>query len=195
MVTKGKKTVDASEPKPDIDDGKEHQTPPLKPFIKSESRNPGGLRGQLVQPAIPRNFGGPPGIPRYGESAPARFDDKSNKSNCLTVGENISLSGEITSCDKLIVEGNVEVKLTNAETIEISSSGSFKGSAKVETAQINGCFEGKLEVKGVLQIQKEGRVSGSVRYGRIVIESGGEISGDMASFDPPNGSAKPSDKN
>jgi len=192
MATNGKKKVDASEPKPDIDDWKEHQTPPLKPFIKSESHNPGGLRGQLVQPAIPPHFGGIPGIPRYGEGVPVGFDDKSN---CLTVGENISLSGEITSCDKLIVEGNVEVKLTNAEIIEISSSGIFKGSAKVETAQINGYFEGKLEVKGVLRIQKEGRVSGSVRYGKIVIESGGEISGDMASFDSPNGSAKPSDKN
>ena len=192
MATKGKKKVDASEPRPDIDDRKGHQTPPLKPFIKSESRYPGGLKDQLVQPAIPRRFGGIPGIPRYGEDLPARFDDQSN---CLTIGKNISLSGEITSCDKLIVEGNVKVNLTNAEIIEISSSGIFKGSAKVETAQINGYFEGKLEVKGVLRIQKEGRVSGSVRYGKIVIESGGEISGDMASFNSPNGSAKPSDKN
>jgi len=191
MATKGKKKVGASEPKPSIDDRKEHQTPPLKPFIKPESRNPDGLRDQLVQPAIPRHFGAIPGITRYGEGVPARFDDNSN---CLTVGENISLSGEITSCDKLIVEGNVRVKLTNAEIIEISSSGIFKGSAKVETAQINGYFEGELEVKGVLRIQKEGRVSGSVRYGKIVIESGGEISGDMASFDFPNGSTKPSDK-
>ena len=191
MATTGKKKVDASEPKPDIDDWKEHQTPPLKPFIKSESRNLGGLKDQFVQPTPPRHFGGIPGIPRYGEGVAARFDDKSN---CLTVGENISLSGEITSCDRLIVEGNVKVNLTNAEIIEISSSGIFKGSAKVETAQINGYFEGKLEVKGVLQIQKEGRVSGSVRYGKIVIESGGEISGDMASFDSPNGSAKPSDE-
>ena len=192
MATKGKKKVDASEPKPDTDDWKGHQTPPLKPFIKSESHNPDGLRGQLVQSSIPRHFGGIPGIPRHGEGVPVRFDDKSN---CLTVGENISLSGEITSCDKLIVEGNVRVELTNAEIIEISSSGIFKGSATVETAQINGYFEGELEVKGVLQIQKEGRVSGSVRYGTIVIESGGEISGDMASFNSPNGSAKPSDKN
>ena len=192
MATKSKKKADVSEPQPDTDDKKEYQTPPLKPFIKSESRNPGGPSEQFVGPAIPRHIGKIPGIPRHGEGISARFDDNSN---CLTVGENISLSGEITSCDKLIVEGNVEVKLTNAEIIEISSSGIFKGSATVETAQINGYFEGKLEVKGVLQIQKEGRVSGSVRYGKIVIESGGEISGDMASFDSPNGSAKPSDKN
>ena len=192
MARKGEKKVEASEPQPDKDDKKEYQTPPLKPFIKTGSGNRGGQSDQFVQPAIPRHFTGISGIPRYGEGDPVSFD---NKSNCLTVGENISLSGEITSCDKLIVEGNVEVILTNAEIIEISSGGVFKGSAKVETAHINGQFEGEQEVKGVLQIQKEGRVSGSVRYGKIVIESGGEISGDMASFDSSNGSAKPSDKN
>jgi len=192
MASKGKEKVDASKAQPEIDDKKEHQTPPLKPFIKSESRNPGGRNDQFVQPAIPRHFGAIPGISRHGEGVAARFDDKSN---CLTVGKNISLSGEITSCNKLVVEGNVKVTLTNAEIIEISSSGIFKGSAKVETAHVNGYFEGELEVKGVLTIQKEGRISGSVRYGKIVIESGGEISGDMSSFDSPNESAKPGDKN
>ena len=33
MATTGKKKADASEPKPDIDDRKEHQTPPLKPLL------------------------------------------------------------------------------------------------------------------------------------------------------------------
>jgi len=188
MATKDKKMVRASKPQRDIDDRKEHQLPPLKPFIKSESRNPGKLRDQLVQSGASQRFAGIPGIPRYGEGDPVGFDDKAN---CLTVGANISFSGEITSCEKLIVEGNVEVKLTNAETLEVLAGGNFKGSATVATAQINGCFDGKLEVKGVLRVLKEGRLSGSVRYGKIIIESGGEIFGDMKSF----ASAKSSDKN
>ena len=191
MATKGKKKVDTPELQPDIDDKKDYQTPPLKPFIKSQGRKPGGLGDQIVRPTIPRHVGEIPGIPRHGEGHSARFNDNAS---CLTVGKNISLSGEITSCEKLIVEGNVEVKLTNAKMIEIAANGFFKGSAKVETAQINGCFEGKLEVTGVLKILQEGTVSGTVRYGKIVIESGGQISGDMASFDSVNGSAKPSDE-
>ena len=191
MATKGKKKVDTPEPQPDMGENNEQQTPPLKPFIKSESRKPGGTGDQFARPAITRHVGEIPGILRHGEGLAGRFGDNSS---CLTVGKNISLSGEITSCDKLVVEGNVEVKLTNARIIEIASNGVFRGSAKVETAEINGCFEGELEVKGVLKIQQEGRVSGSVRYGKIVIESGGEISGDMASFDSHKGSAKPSDE-
>ena len=104
-------------------------------------------------------------------------------SSCLTVGRNISFNGEITSCDKLVVEGSVEVSLSEAHTIEVASNGYFKGSADVKTADINGYFEGNLLVNDVLTIRKEGRVNGSVRYGKILIESGGQISGDMASLD------------
>ena len=55
MAIKSKKKVDAPESQPDIDDKKENQTPPLKPFIKSENRNLGGQNDQFIQPAIPRH--------------------------------------------------------------------------------------------------------------------------------------------
>ena len=75
MATKGKKKVDAPVLQPDINDKEENKTPPLKPFIKSESRNLGGQSDQFIQPAIPRHFGRIPGIPRHGEGTPAHFDD------------------------------------------------------------------------------------------------------------------------
>ena len=47
----------------------------------------------------------------------------------LTVGREISLSGEITSCDTLIVEGSVEANLQNCRDVDIAESGMFKGTA------------------------------------------------------------------
>jgi cytoskeletal protein CcmA (bactofilin family) len=41
-------------------------------------------------------------------------------------------------------------------------------------------------VKNLLTIHKSGRVDGSVRYGQIIIEVGGQISGDMGSLDETN---------
>jgi len=35
-----------------------------------------------------------------------------------------------------------------------------------------------------LIVRASGKVSGSIRYGRIVIESGGQISGDMKALEP-----------
>lgn len=101
----------------------------------------------------------------------------------LVVGRDIRLSGEITACDKLVVEGHVEVSLPGARVIEVSQSGYFKGAADVEEADISGRFEGELIARDRLVVRAGGRISGTIRYGRIVIESGGEISGDMQTLD------------
>src|SRR6266550_1779076 len=97
----------------------------------------------------------------------------------LTVGREITLSGEITSCDMLMVEGSVEANLTNCRDVEIAESGLFKGSAAIEDAEIRGRFEGNLVVRKRLLIKASGRVSGTIRYGQIEIECGGQISGDI----------------
>jgi len=97
----------------------------------------------------------------------------------LTVGREITLSGEITSCDKLIIEGSVEANLNNCRDVEIAESGLFKGTASIEEAEIQGRFEGNLTVRKRLLIKATGRVSGTIRYGQLEVECGGQISGDI----------------
>jgi cytoskeletal protein CcmA (bactofilin family) len=99
----------------------------------------------------------------------------------LSVGPEITLSGEINSCDKLFVEGSVEANLTNCRDVDIAESGLFKGSASIEEAEVRGRFEGNLVVRKRLLIKATGRVSGTIRYGQIEIECGGQISGDIQS--------------
>ncbi len=106
-----------------------------------------------------------------------------NDANQLTVGRNITLNGKIVACEKLIVEGHVEATLNKAQVIEVAQGGYFKGSADVTEASISGKFIGTLVAKDLLTVRKGGHVEGSVRYGRIIIESGGEITGDMASLE------------
>ncbi len=97
----------------------------------------------------------------------------------LSVGREITLSGEINSCDKLFVEGSVEANLNNCRDVEIAESGLFKGSASIDDAEVRGRFEGNLTVRKRLLIKATGRVSGTIRYGQIEIECGGQISGDI----------------
>jgi cytoskeletal protein CcmA (bactofilin family) len=89
------------------------------------------------------------------------------------------LSGEINSCDKLFIEGSVEANLTNCRDVDIAEGGLFKGSASIEDAEVRGRFEGNLVVRKRLLIKASGRVSGTIRYGQIEIECGGQISGDI----------------
>lgn len=104
--------------------------------------------------------------------------DPSN-SKTLTVGRDISLTGEIAMCEKLFVEGRVEASLSDASSIEIARGGMFKGTADVNEAHISGLFEGKLTARSRLIIHATGKVTGEVRYGELEIERGGEISGDV----------------
>ena len=95
----------------------------------------------------------------------------------LIIGREISLNGQITACDKVVVEGKVEATLTDSRFIEIAETGQFKGSAEIDDAEIRGRFEGKLSVRGRLLIRGTGKVMGEIAYGQIEVECGGEITG------------------
>lgn len=97
----------------------------------------------------------------------------------LTVGPNIKLKGvEITDCDTLVVEGHVEATM-DSRLIHIAEQGAFTGSADIDIAEIHGVFDGSLTVRQKLVIHATGRVTGKVRYGLLVIEEGGQLSGDI----------------
>ncbi len=100
-------------------------------------------------------------------------------SRALTIGRDIKLSGEITECELLIIEGRLEASVPNAKTMEIAPTGSFQGSATLGDATISGEFDGDLTVTNRLRITSTGRVTGTVRYGHLEIENGGEIHGDL----------------
>jgi cytoskeletal protein CcmA (bactofilin family) len=106
----------------------------------------------------------------------------------LIVGHGISLSGEITACDRLVVDGSVQVTLNQTRAIEITESGRFtNGKAEVEEAEISGVYEGDLTVRNRLLIRSTGQVKGTVRYGEIEVERGGRISGTISMLEPSGG--------
>jgi cytoskeletal protein CcmA (bactofilin family) len=103
----------------------------------------------------------------------------------LTVGPGISLAGKIAACERLVVEGEVRVTLEAARAIEIATTGRFTGGkAEVEDAEVSGVYEGELTVRGRLLIRETGRVSGTVRYGAVEIERGGQLSGAVSRLEP-----------
>ena len=157
---------------------------PMKPARPTGPGPNGPNRAPTMPPRAPdlaratEAIRAPEPLRRVGDigTQPRRNDNEVRK---LTVGREITLSGEITSCDKLIIEGSVEANLNNCRDVEIAETGLFKGSASIEDAEIQGRFEGNLVVRKRLLIKATGRVSGTIRYGQIEIECGGQISGDI----------------
>ena len=111
-------------------------------------------------------------------SPSASSDPQANKR--LIVGQGIRLSGEINSCDRLVVEGEVEVTLNDTLALEITSSGRFTGGCEVEEADISGIYEGDLTVRNTLFVRGTGRITGTIRYGQLELERGGQIAGNIS---------------
>ena len=78
-----------------------------------------------------------------------------------------------------MVEGRVEATL-DSRILEIAENGVFQGTIAVDQAEIRGRFEGEITVRQQLVIQATGTVSGKIRYAKIKVEEGAELSGDLA---------------
>lgn len=97
----------------------------------------------------------------------------------LVVGREISLTGEITDCDILVVEGTVRASLQDSRRLEISETGVFEGKVEIDVAEIKGRFEGELIARSRLVVRRTGQVIGRIRYTELEIERGGRVSGDI----------------
>ena len=166
---------------------------PLFPKNPDEAATPGttpAVGGSVSAPAVSSASA----APRTGRIVPSAADSDSGKGSGadtaaagesrLVVGPNVKLRGaEISDCDTLIVEGRVEAKM-DSRVIRVAENGFFSGTVGIDVAEINGRFEGELTARTQLIIRSTGCVSGTIRYGKIFIEEGGQISGDIKAIDP-----------
>jgi len=114
-------------------------------------------------------------------ATPARTDEAGSK---LIVGPNIKLKGvEIEDCDTLVVEGRIEATMVS-RAIQIAENGAFNGKVDVDVAEIRGTFTGDMTARKKLVIHASGRVSGKIRYGKMLVQEGGEMSGDVSALGP-----------
>lgn len=158
--------------------------PGVTPLAKSGAA--GVANGLLKPPAeagvaasasASHTAGAEQGSTQSGASAPV---DRATGSRLL-VGPDVKLRGaEILDCDTLVVEGSVEATM-DSNVICIAEQGKFSGTVSVDNAEVFGVFEGDLTVRNRLMIHATGRVSGKVRYGKLVIEEGGQVLGDVQS--------------
>ena len=126
----------------------------------------------------PKTFASP-----QADAAPdAAKGVRNEEGSKLIVGPNIKLKGsEITDCEILVVEGRVEASM-NSRDIRIAEGGVFSGKAEIDVAEVRGTFEGELTARTRLVIYATGRVTGVIRYGAMMVEEGGIISGDVATL-------------
>lgn len=113
--------------------------------------------------------------------APANYGRQDQPSK-LIVGRDITLNGEIATCDHLVVEGTVTATVKDGQTIEILEKGSFSGQVEIEQADIAGKFNGDLTVRGKLVIRSTAIVIGNIQYGSLQVDHGAVINSTLSAL-------------
>jgi cytoskeletal protein CcmA (bactofilin family) len=101
----------------------------------------------------------------------------------LVIREDAFLKGEVRNCRQVEIYGYVEGNLS-ANTLLVHEGGKFYGTARTDSADINGTLQGDVSVKHLINIRSNGSVSGNVQYGQLAMEAGGNLSADVHNVPP-----------
>lgn len=146
---------------------------------------------------------GTPAAASHAAALPPRPADASSRSETpfagvkgdgfILIGKGTRLIGEISDCTLVEVQGVVEGKLL-ASTVIIREGGGFKGSLQADHAEIHGVMEGNAVINDLLDIRSTGTVAADLAYGRLSVEAGGQMTGNvLARISIENGSHSASD--
>ncbi len=136
---------------------------------------------QVTPPVAPASVNAAPRRSAAPGAAPAAAypQQRNEQMRKLTVGRDITLNGEIATCDHLIVEGTVQATIKGGKMLDIAECGSFSGTVEIDQADIAGHFDGELTVKGKLIIRSSARVTGTLHYAQLQVDTGARVNGTM----------------
>ena len=97
--------------------------------------------------------------------------------NSLVQGTTIE--GDIKSKNDIRVDGTIKGSLKCEAKVVIGPTGAVEGEVVCATAVIEGRFEGDLNARELLIIKEKANVHGQIRYGKLVVQPGAVLVGDV----------------
>jgi cytoskeletal protein CcmA (bactofilin family) len=101
----------------------------------------------------------------------------------LVVGPDLVIKGHVRNCQRVEIHGYVEGEVL-AKELHIHRGGRLFGRARSETAVVDGTLKGDVHVKDLVSIGSTGDVTGNVRYGKLALEVGGNLSAEVRKVPP-----------
>lgn len=109
-------------------------------------------------------------------------DFRPDQENAAYIGAGVTLKGEISVPDLVVVDGTIEGDIT-ARVVCVGQSGVIRGNISATEADISGSITDHIEIKQLLIVRSTGRVEGKVMYGEIELEKGAVVTGDLSATD------------
>lgn len=115
------------------------------------------------------------------------FSDK-KKSNAVVepgtgqnrINEGTNIHGDIHSKGFFRIDGHIEGNVSTPSKVVLGKSGVIKGTLTCENADIEGTFEGKLDVSGTLSLKSTAKIEGEVLVGKLAVEPGATFNASCA---------------
>ena len=109
-------------------------------------------------------------------SAPPQPAASGGPTSCV-VGANITIKGEITGDEDLLVEGTVEGQIRVSRELRVGPRGKVKANVTAQSVVVSGELVGDCEATGKVEIQATGRLMGNIRAPKVVIAEGAVFRG------------------
>ena len=112
------------------------------------------------------------------------FSKIAPKSNLETmvankINEGTTISGELDAQTDIRIDGKIIGNITCASKVVIGETSQIIGHIKCNDLTIEGKVKGNIEVSGILFFRTSANFEGDVKYKKLIVEEGANISGSL----------------
>ena len=112
------------------------------------------------------------------------FSNLTNKSNLETmvankINEGTTISGDLDAQTDIRIDGKIIGNITCASKVVIGATSQIIGHIKCNDLTIEGKVKGNIEVNGILFFRTSANFEGDVKYKKLIVEEGANISGSL----------------
>lgn len=93
------------------------------------------------------------------------------------IGEGLSIEGELTSDEEVVVRGNLRGKLTTRDAVSVGAGSVVQADISGQSVSIAGQVTGDVTAPERVDIQAGGRLVGDVKAARFTIADGASFKG------------------
>lgn len=95
------------------------------------------------------------------------------------IGEGITVEGEVTSEEEVVVHGTVRGSLTTTDAVSVAETGTVEADVEASALSVAGAVTGNATASDRVDLQAGGRLIGDVKSARLTIADGATFKGNV----------------
>ncbi len=95
------------------------------------------------------------------------------------IGPGLSIEGELTSQEEVVVHGAVRGTLTASDAVSVGQGGIVEADVRASSLSVAGTVTGNVTANDRVDIQAGGRLIGDVKASRLTIADGASFKGNV----------------